>query len=167
MATWKLNFVSKHPKVWWDLTGCLQLFETYLAHFMSQMTWIFIINQCFDWYQTFDHRAAPSKVHVFRVFFMHTGLIGTKMCKKFQKNNNILHLLAKIGSTVKQEFARFCTILPGVGRRAAMAIAGCPQIENNFSKLEILQHFDQIVSKKRNLRFFFPYKSYHWWGASR
>ena len=45
MATWKLNFASKHPKVWWDLTGSLQLFKTYLAHFMSQITWIFIINQ--------------------------------------------------------------------------------------------------------------------------
>ena len=54
MAIWKLNFASKHPKVGWDLKVSPQLFEIYLAHFMSQMTWIFIINWCFVGDQIFD-----------------------------------------------------------------------------------------------------------------
>ena len=27
MDTWKLNFAPKHPKVWWDLTGCPWIFR--------------------------------------------------------------------------------------------------------------------------------------------
>ena len=82
---------------------------------------------------------------------MHTGLIGTKMCKKFQKNNNILHLLAKIGSTVKQEFARFGTILPEWVRRW---IDGpqCPspavdKLKTLFSNLKNFQHFGKLGPK--------------------
>ena len=83
---------------------------------------IYLIEYNISWdRQTSDHRAVPSKVHVFRVYKctlhkMHnSGLKNPKKC-------NIWHLPAKFGSTVVWECMRLHLFVGGWAALAASAV---------------------------------------------